>query len=69
MREITEKHQAKFSRRCREVYAANPLRDFVQELVDQGVTEQQLQTMLAAQPTLPQPFKIDLHNEYRNTCH
>lgn len=69
MCEATEKHQAEFSRRCREVYAANPLRDFVRELIDQGVTEQQLQTMLAAQPALPMPFKVGLHNEYRNTCH
>ena len=55
-----------FGTRCRLAAEADPVRDLAQELIDEGMTEAELQEALKGQPTIPEPFKVELHNKMRD---
>jgi hypothetical protein len=55
-----------FSKRCAEVAACDPVKDFAIELINSGMTEKQLIEMLSKEGLLPTPFKNNLHNKFRS---
>jgi len=63
---MKEELKRSFGKRCQKAFAVDPIGDFAQQLIDEGMTEAELQQALAGQPTLPCPFKVALQNKYRD---
>lgn len=55
-----------FAQRYKLALEADPLLDFVKDLVAQGVTEMQLHKLLETQSLVADPLKIALQNKYRD---
>jgi hypothetical protein len=57
--------QGRFGDLCKAAQEADPVGDFVRELMEWGISETQLANLLKTQPTLPDPFKNAIRNKYR----
>jgi hypothetical protein len=55
-----------FAQQCKATFEADPLLDFVKELVAQNITEARLCRLLKTQHRLPDTFKVALQNKYRD---
>ncbi len=56
-----------FATKCWEIVNKDPLKDFVQEAIDNNMSEQDFcDAIKNVKPVLPEPFQIEAQNKYRD---